>query len=173
MPDTITNLLSTNFPLHEKPARTPHLLPSFPVRAPCRAVCLVHFARRVRHGRRDGYRLAQGFSPSKYRCKEGITTVINAIGELPHEALYASNANLSFEKDGMTPELFASVFRVFAGKGSHMMQPNCHSIGELLDAQAHPERHHDIIVRVCGFSARFVSLSKRWQDEVIARHRLR
>ena len=31
----------------------------------------------------------------------------------------------------------------------------------------------DIIVRVCGFSARFVSLSKRWQDEVIARHRLR
>ena len=28
-------------------------------------------------------------------------------------------------------------------------------------------------VRVCGFSARFISLSKRWQDEVIARHRLK
>ena len=28
-------------------------------------------------------------------------------------------------------------------------------------------------VRVCGFSARFVAFSKRWQDEVIARHRLR
>ena len=28
-------------------------------------------------------------------------------------------------------------------------------------------------VRACGFSARFAALSKRWQDEVIARHRLR
>ena len=54
-----------------------------------------------------------------------------------------------------------------------MMQPNCNSVEELLDAQKHPERHQDIIVRVCGFSARFVSLSKRWQDEVIARHRLK
>jgi formate C-acetyltransferase len=44
---------------------------------------------------------------------------------------------------------------------------------ELLDAQAHPERHQNLMVKVCGFSARFVSLSKRFQDEVIARHRLR
>ena len=53
------------------------------------------------------------------------------------------------------------------------MQPNCNSVEQLRDAQAHPERHRDLIVRVCGFSARFVSLSKRWQDEVIARHRLK
>ena len=29
------------------------------------------------------------------------------------------------------------------------------------------------MVRVCGFSARFVSLSKRWQDDVIVRNRLK
>jgi pyruvate-formate lyase len=29
------------------------------------------------------------------------------------------------------------------------------------------------MVKVCGFSARFNTLSPRWQDEVIARHRLR
>jgi pyruvate-formate lyase len=28
------------------------------------------------------------------------------------------------------------------------------------------------MIKVCGFSARFVALSKRWQDEVIQRHRL-
>ena len=52
----------------------------------------------------------------------------------------------------------------------------CHgsnSVEELLDAQKHPERHQNLMVKVCGFSARFVSLSKRFQDEVIARHRLR
>ena len=124
-------------------------------------------------GRHNGDRLAQGLSPSEYRCKEGLTTVINAIGSLPNEALYASNANLTFDRSVMNEKLLAAVIRVFAKKGSHMMQPNCNSVEELLDAQKHPERHQDLIVRVCGFSARFVALSKRWQDEVIARHRLK
>ena len=124
-------------------------------------------------GRHDGDRLAQGFSPSEYRCREGVTAVMNSIGMLPHEALYASNANLTFDRSAMNEALMAAVIRVFAKKGSHMMQPNCNSVEELLDAQKHPERHQDIIVRVCGFSARFVSLSRRWQDEVIARHRLK
>ena len=45
-------------------------------------------------------------------------------------------------------------------------------IDSIDDAQAHPERYPNLFVRVCGFSARFIHLSKRWQDEVIARHRL-
>ena len=124
-------------------------------------------------GRHDGDRLAQGFAPSEYRCKAAATTVLNAIGTVPHELLYASNANLTFDKLGMTPTLLAAIFRVFAKRRGHLLQPNCNSVEELLDAQAHPERHQDIIVKVCGFSARFISLSKRWQDEVIARHRLK
>ena len=123
-------------------------------------------------GRYDGDRLAQGFSPSEFRCKEGVTAVMNAIGRLPNECLYQCNANLTFDASAMTPELMGAVLRVFAEKGSHLMQPNCNSVEQLLDAQKHPERHRDLIVRVCGFSARFTSLSKRWQDEVIARHRL-
>ncbi len=124
-------------------------------------------------GRYDGDRLAQGFSPSEFRCKEGATAVMNAIGRLPNECLYQCNANLTFDASAMTPELMGAILRVFAEKGSHLMQPNCNSVEQLLDAQRHPERHRDLIVRVCGFSARFVSLSKRWQDEVIARHRLK
>ena len=79
---------------------------------------------------------------------------------------------MMFGEAALSP-LLAAIVRVFAKKGSHMMQPNCNSVEELLDAQRHPERHQDLIVRVCGFSARFVALSKRWQDEVIARHRLK
>ncbi|MBQ0033443.1 MAG: hypothetical protein KBT68_11685 [bacterium] len=124
-------------------------------------------------GRYDGDRLAQGFSPSEFRCKAGVTSVMNAIGRLPNECLYECNANLTFDGSVMTPELMGDVLYVFAQKGSHLMQPNCNSVEELLDAQKHPERHQDLIVRVCGFSARFNSLSKRWQDEVIARHRLK
>jgi formate C-acetyltransferase len=39
----------------------------------------------------------------------------------------------------------------------------------LLDAQAHPEDHTDLIVRVAGYSAYFVDLSKGLQDNIIER----
>ena len=124
-------------------------------------------------GRRDGDRLAQGFSPSEYRCTAAATTVLNAIGSLDHSKLYASNANLAFEKLAMRPEIFEAIFRVVCEKGMHLLQPNCLSVEELLDAQVHPERHRNIIVKVCGYSARFIALSKTYQDEVINRHRLK
>jgi len=124
-------------------------------------------------GRRSGDRLAQGFSPSEVKCRSAVTTLMNAIGELPHECLYASNVNLTFDRTAMSDDILVGILRVFCDKGSHMIQPNCNSVEELLDAQRHPERHQNLIVRVCGFSARFVHLSRRWQDEVIARHHLR
>ena len=39
----------------------------------------------------------------------------------------------------------------------------------LLDAQAHPEQHKDLIVRVAGYSAFFNVLSKATQDDIIGR----
>ena len=124
-------------------------------------------------GRRSGEQLVQGLSPSELRCEAGVTAVFNAVGTLPHDLLYESNLNQTFERDAMSVETWEAVLRVFAEKGSHLLQPNCNSVEELLDAQKHPERHRNLMVRVCGFSARFVSLSKRWQDEVIARNRLK
>ena len=124
-------------------------------------------------GRRAHDRFAQGFAPSEYRCKSSMTDVFNAIGSLDHTRLWASNANLMFDGSGLTPETLAGVFRVYAKKGAHLLQPNCTDVATLLDAQVHPERHMDIIVKCCGFSARFVALSPRWQREIIERHRLR
>ena len=49
------------------------------------------------------------------------------------------------------------------------IQLNCVSLEELRDAQARPELHQDLVVRICGFSAKFVSLSRRFQDEFISR----
>jgi formate C-acetyltransferase len=50
------------------------------------------------------------------------------------------------------------------------LQLNWTSKEELLDAQEHPENYPDLIVRVTGFSAKFTSLSRAWQDEVISRN---
>ena len=124
-------------------------------------------------GRRSGEQLVQGLSPSELRCEAGATDVLNAVGTLPHDLLYESNLNQTFERDAMNVDTWEAVLRVFSKKGAHLLQPNCNSVEELLDAQKHPERHRNLMVRVCGFSARFVNLSKRWQDEVIARNRLK
>ena len=40
---------------------------------------------------------------------------------------------------------------------------------DLIDAYDHPERHRDLIVRVGGFSARFVNLDKDVQKEIMER----
>ena len=39
----------------------------------------------------------------------------------------------------------------------------------LLDAQRHPEKYPNLPVRVAGWSARFTSLNKEWQDMIINR----
>ncbi|WP_288341954.1 glycine radical domain-containing protein [uncultured Dubosiella sp.] len=52
--------------------------------------------------------------------------------------------------------------------GYHV-QYNIVSKATLLDAQAHPEKHRDLIVRVAGYSAFFNVLSKKTQDDIIGR----
>ncbi|MBQ8525376.1 MAG: hypothetical protein IJ460_01475 [Clostridia bacterium] len=39
----------------------------------------------------------------------------------------------------------------------------------LREAQKHLERHTDIVVRICGYSERFVHLTAEQQEEVISR----
>ena len=40
---------------------------------------------------------------------------------------------------------------------------------DLLDAKAHPERHRSLTIRVAGYTAYFVELAGKLQDEIIAR----
>jgi formate C-acetyltransferase len=49
------------------------------------------------------------------------------------------------------------------------VQYNIVSRETLLDAQIHPEKHKDLIVRVAGYSAYFTRLPVSIQDEVINR----
>ncbi|NVM18881.1 MAG: hypothetical protein HWN80_14285 [Candidatus Lokiarchaeota archaeon] len=39
----------------------------------------------------------------------------------------------------------------------------------LKDAQTHPEKYPDLSVKVTGYSARFIDLTKALQDDIIAR----
>ena len=57
----------------------------------------------------------------------------------------------------------------YVQKGGHHLNVNVFTKETLLDAQAHPEKYPHLAVRVSGWSARFVTLNKEWQDMVIKR----
>ena len=57
----------------------------------------------------------------------------------------------------------------YVQKGGHHLNVNVFTKETLLDAQAHPEKHNDLVVRVWGWSGHFVELAKRYQDHIIAR----
>ena len=53
--------------------------------------------------------------------------------------------------------------------GGKHIQFNIMDRETLLDAQKHPERHRNLVVRVAGYSALWVELDRHIQDEIIAR----
>ena len=80
--------------------------------------------------------------------------------------LYLIDNQISAENKQKLEMLIATFFNRLRG---HHVQYNIVSREMLLDAQAHPEKHKDLIVRVAGYSAFFNVLSKATQDDIIGR----
>ena len=126
-------------------------------------------------GRRAHEPLAEGCSPAHSMDKNGPTAVFKTLSKLPtHEITGGVLLNQK-----VTPTLLAReenveklkmLIRTFFNRldGYHV-QYNVVSRETLLDAQAHPEKHKDLIVRVAGYSAFFNVLSKATQDDIIGR----
>ena len=53
-------------------------------------------------------------------------------------------------------------------RGPHL-NINVFSKETLLDAQAHPEKHRQLVVRIWGWSAYFVELDAEYQNHVLRR----
>ncbi|MCH3944124.1 MAG: glycyl radical protein [Atopobiaceae bacterium] len=126
-------------------------------------------------GRHAGEPLAEGCSPSHAMDRQGPTAVFKSVSKLPTEDI--TGGVLLNQK--MTPQVLAKpenrvklamLVRTFFNRlhGYHV-QFNVVSRETLLDAQAHPENHRDLIVRVAGYSAFFNVLSKQTQDDIIER----
>jgi formate C-acetyltransferase len=116
--------------------------------------------------------LSQGMSPQSGAAVQGITTAINDATSLSLEKV-SGGASMMWDIDPVwaKPEFVGPVMRAFIKKGGHIFQGNVTSIEELIEAQKHPEDHPDLMVRVGGFSARFCTLDKYLQNEIIERYR--
>ncbi|MDI3548590.1 MAG: hypothetical protein PWR10_2242 [Halanaerobiales bacterium] len=64
---------------------------------------------------------------------------------------------------------FVGLIDHYFANGGMQMQFNMVSKETLLDAQKHPERYKDLLVRVAGYSAYFTQLAKEVQEDIIER----
>jgi formate C-acetyltransferase len=122
-------------------------------------------------GRRDGEPLSQGVAPGRVRPPTQLTDVLRTLSHLDFTAL---PGNAVFDAQlpvggALAPPHLAALIRTFARLGGPTLQLNCVSPAALREAQAHPEQHQDLVVRISGLSAHFVALRREVQDEIIGR----
>ena len=66
-------------------------------------------------------------------------------------------------------DLLTSLLETYFKMGGEQIQVNMVSTETLRRAQEEPEAYRDLVVRVAGFTAYFVSLSPELQQEIVAR----
>lgn len=126
-------------------------------------------------GRKAHEPLAEGCSPAHNTDKNGPTAVFKSVSKLRTEKITGgvllnqkmTPSMLSTEENKQKLEMLIRTF--FNRLHGYHVQYNIVSKETLLDAQAHPEKHKDLIVRVAGYSAFFNVLSKATQDDIIGR----
>ncbi|MGB9919443.1 MAG: glycyl radical protein [Moorellales bacterium] len=125
-------------------------------------------------GRYAGETLADGsMSPAQGRDTRGPTAVLRSAMRIKQTLYQATLLNMKFHPSALktTEDLrkLSALIRTYFAYGGKHVQFNVVDKVTLLEAQRHPEKYRDLIVRVAGYSAYFVQLDKKIQDEIIAR----
>lgn len=125
-------------------------------------------------GREAWTPLSDGISPTQGADFKGPTAIIKTISKLSNDNMNIGMVHNFKLMAGLldTPEGengIITLLRTACALGNGEMQFNYMDNKTLLDAQAHPERYKDLVVRVAGYSAFFTELCKDVQDEIISR----
>lgn len=122
-------------------------------------------------GRRAGEYMANGNNPMSGRDTAGVTAMLNSLVK-PDTHIHAGAVqNMRFSREMFTtlrPQL-KTLLRTYFENGGAQSMITVLSRGDLEAALAQPEKYRHLIVRVGGFSARFVDLNPVVQRELIAR----
>jgi len=125
-------------------------------------------------GSRVGDILATNCSPTPGSDRKGTTAVLNSYCKLdftrcPNGATVELKVLPDSVKDENGIAALVALAKTFREKGGFYMHIDVVDSATLIDAQMHPEKYPNLPVRVAGWSARFTTLCKEWQDMVIQR----
>lgn len=125
-------------------------------------------------GRKKGDPVSEGISAYRGTDRQGPTALINSLGRIPNTMMPGGQllnvklnpATLQGEK-GIS-NMVALMRTLFDAKGMHV-QFNVVDKKVLEDAQRHSEKYQDLVIRVAGYSAYFVTLDKDVQTDIMQR----
>ena len=125
-------------------------------------------------GRSFGEALPANFSPSLFITDAGLFSVLGGftldnLSLLPNGGPFTLELHDTIFGAPDSIQKVAKMVRTYIRMGGHQLQLNAVNRETLRDAQLHPEKHGDLIVRVWGWSGHFVELEKAYQDQIIAR----
>lgn len=124
-------------------------------------------------GRKAFEPLSEGISPFQGADKKGPTAVLKSAAKIDHiktgGTLLNQKFSPSFFKDDQSITKLGHLVRSYFRMDGHHIQFNVVSASTLRDAQKHPEKHTDLIVRVAGYSDYFNDLGEDLQNEIIRR----
>jgi len=124
-------------------------------------------------GRKAAEPLSEGVSPVQGSDRKGPTGVLKSAGKIDHVRTGGTLLNQKF-----TPQLLADdegirnlghLVRSYFKLAGHHIQFNVVTADTLRDAQQHPGKYRDLIVRVAGYSDYFVDCGSELQNEIIRR----
>jgi formate C-acetyltransferase len=125
-------------------------------------------------GRKAFQTFANGLSPCDGSDLKGPTACLKSIAKIDYSmAASGVSVNIKFSPVDLSGEegthILSALIRGYFELGGMHLQINLVSRETLLDAQQNPQKYPDLMVRVSGYSAYFVDLTKEVQDEIMAR----
>lgn len=122
-------------------------------------------------GRKANEPLANALTPQSGAEKNGITAVLNTVSSMNVNNMAGAvyNLKLSNEMMGQHKNIVKELLKTYFASGGSQIMISVINQEELKDAMIHPEKYPNLIVRVGGFSARFIDLTPLVQKEIISR----
>ena len=125
-------------------------------------------------GSRIGDILATNCSPTPGSDRKGPTSALNSYCKMdfsksPSGATLELKILPSSVKGENGIKALVALMKTFREKRGFYMHIDVVDTATLIDAQRHPEKYPNLPVRVAGWSARFHTLCKEWQDMIIQR----
>ena len=125
-------------------------------------------------GRYAGTPLTDGIGATGGTDVNGPTALLKSVSHIPHARFtQGTQLNMKLEPSMLQGEEglhnMMNMLKTQCTLDIYHSQFNVVDKEILLDAQAHPENHKDLLIRVAGYTAFFVELGKEVQDEIIGR----
>ena len=124
-------------------------------------------------GRKAGMPLSEGISPVQGGDRKGPTAVLRSASKIDHVKTGGTLLNQKFTpalfRGGENQKKLTALIRAYFRMDGHHIQFNVVSADTLRQAQEHPEKFRDLIVRVAGYSDYFNDLGTDLQNEIIRR----